>query len=101
MMLPPCLASNPPVTTSASAPPSSARRSLLILAASWPLPCQNAPLVLFPETNEAPTLTRQQLLAAKRADGKSWEVSTRNGPLTKLPFADISDQPYTAYLNIG
>ncbi len=34
------------------------------------------PLVLFPIAKEAPSVTRRQLLAAKRAAGRSWEVSS-------------------------
>ncbi len=59
------------------------------------------PLVLFPVTEEAPSVTRGQLLAAKRAAGRSWEVSTSAGALSLLPFIEISDQPYTTYLRIG
>jgi DUF1680 family protein len=59
------------------------------------------PLVLFPVTNTAPAVTRTQLLAAKRAGTKSWLIQTAAGPLTFVPFTEITDQAYTTYLRVA
>jgi uncharacterized protein len=58
------------------------------------------PLVLFPITNSAPSVTRTQLLAAKRAGPKTWQVQTVGGPLTLTPFTEITDQSYTTYVHV-
>jgi DUF1680 family protein len=60
------------------------------------------PLVLFAMTNDAPALTRHQLLAAKRIPGRSaWEVATAAGSLQLLPFTEIDEEPYRTYLQVG
>jgi DUF1680 family protein len=56
------------------------------------------PLVLFPLTSAAPSITRAQLLAAKRTGPKAWQVQTAGGPLTLIPFTEITDQAYTTYV---
>ena len=58
------------------------------------------PLVLFAITDARPSLTRADLLAAKRLDRRSWQVSTTSGPLKMLPFTDIADEPYSTYLHV-
>lgn len=58
----------------------------------------NGPLVLFAMTDAAPTVNRQQLLAAKRTANGSWQADTASSPLKFLPFTAISDEPYTTYL---
>ncbi|HEX8896141.1 MAG TPA: hypothetical protein VF783_22665, partial [Terriglobales bacterium] len=58
------------------------------------------PLVLFPLTNTAPSVTRGQLLAAWRAGPKRWQVQTATGPLTLVPFTEITDQAYTTYVRV-
>jgi len=59
------------------------------------------PLVLFPLTNTAPSVTRPQLLAARRAAPKSWQVQTAAGALTLIPFTEITDQAYTTYVRVS
>jgi len=58
------------------------------------------PLVLFAITNAQPALTRAQLLAAKRMDRRSWQVSDAGAPLKLLPFTDIGEEPYSTYLHV-
>ena len=58
------------------------------------------PLVLFAVTNAAPSVTRAQLLAAKRSGPASWQAQTAAGPLTLIPFTEINDQTYTTYLHV-
>ena len=60
------------------------------------------PLVLFPITESAPSVTRRQLLSAVRLPRKSgWQAHTGSGPLLLLPFTAIEDQPYTTYLTVS
>jgi DUF1680 family protein len=59
------------------------------------------PLVLFAMTDSQPTLTRAQLLGAKKTEAQTWEVATPAGPLKMLPFTAINDEPYTTYLRLG
>ena len=58
------------------------------------------PLVLFPITSAAPSVTRGQLLATKRAGAKSWQAQTSGSPIQLLPFTEIIDEPYTTYLRV-
>ena len=60
----------------------------------------HGPLVLFPIASAAPAVTRRQLLAAKRTSAKTWRVETGNGPMTLLPFTEITHQAYTTYLHV-
>ena len=60
------------------------------------------PLVLFPITESAPSVTRRQLLSAVRLPRKSgWQAPTGSGPLLLLPFTAIEDQRYTTYLTVS
>ena len=59
------------------------------------------PLVLFPITSASPALTRKQLLSATRTDSRSWRVDTGGQSMTLLPFTEISDQAYTAYVRVS
>jgi len=59
------------------------------------------PLVLFPITSAKPTVTRQQLLAAKPAGTQKWQVETPGGPMNLLPFTAITDEQYTTYLLVS
>jgi len=59
------------------------------------------PLVLFPITEQPPSLTRQQLLAAKRSGAKSWQVQSTGGQITLIPFTEISDESYTTYVRLA
>jgi DUF1680 family protein len=58
------------------------------------------PLVLFPLTNAAPSVMRAQLLAAKPAGPKRWQVQTASGSLILIPFTEITDHAYTTYLRV-
>jgi uncharacterized protein len=56
------------------------------------------PQVLFATTSTSPTVTRHQLLAARRLGTQSWQVDTAAGPLPLLPFTAIGEQQYSTYL---
>jgi DUF1680 family protein len=58
------------------------------------------PLMLFPATT-APSVTRRQLLAAKRTASRSWQVESANGSVMLIPFTEIGDQPYTTYVRVS
>jgi DUF1680 family protein len=58
------------------------------------------PIVLFAVTDGQPSLTRADLLAAKRMDRRSWQVNTADGPLRMLPFTDIGEEQYSTYLRV-
>jgi uncharacterized protein len=58
------------------------------------------PLVLFAIVDEAPAVTSEQLLAAKRTGLRSWQVDTSNGSIELLPFTAIEDQQYSTYLSV-
>jgi DUF1680 family protein len=47
------------------------------------------PLALFAITDAQPALTRADLLAAKRTDRRSWQVSAGGPPLKMVPFTDM------------
>jgi len=61
----------------------------------------SGPLVLFAITDDAPAVTREQLLAAKKTAAQTWEVATRTGPLKLLPFTAINDEHYSTYLRVS
>ena len=58
------------------------------------------PLVLFPIAASSPRFRREELLAAKRSAEKSWRVETKSGPLTLLPFSEITNETYTTYVRV-
>lgn len=58
------------------------------------------PLVLFAITDAPPSLTRADLLAAKRLDRRTWQVKIPGATLKMLPFTDITDEQYSTYLNV-
>ncbi len=58
------------------------------------------PLVLFAITDAQPSLTRADLLAAKRLDRRTWQVKTTGAPLKLLPFTDIGEEQYSTYLHV-
>ena len=58
------------------------------------------PLVLFAITDAQPSLTRNDLLAAKRMDRRTWQASTAGAPLNLLPFTDIGEAQYSTYLRV-
>jgi DUF1680 family protein len=59
------------------------------------------PLVLFAITNTRPSLTRADLLAAKRLDRRTWQVRTPETTLKMLPFTDIGYEQYSTYLRVS
>jgi DUF1680 family protein len=58
------------------------------------------PLVLFAITASAPLISRQQLLAAKKAGPHEWRAETGSGPLRLLPFTEIHEEQYSTYLKL-
>lgn len=59
------------------------------------------PLVLFPIGNSQPSVTREQLLAAKKTQAQVWEVAIQAGNLVLIPFTAICEQPYSIYLRLS
>ena len=59
------------------------------------------PLVLFAITDTQLSLTRADLLAAKRLDRRTWQVNTGGAPLKMRPFTDIGDEQYSTYLRVS
>jgi uncharacterized protein len=62
------------------------------------------PLVLFAITEQAPKVTRQQLLAASLVSGSNqpaWQVQSASGAMRLLPFTAITDERYTTYLTVS
>ncbi|MGI8960958.1 MAG: beta-L-arabinofuranosidase domain-containing protein [Bryobacteraceae bacterium] len=60
------------------------------------------PLVLFPVTENAPILTRQQLVAASRLPGQEeWQTETASGRLRLLPFVAIQNEGYSTYVTVS
>jgi DUF1680 family protein len=58
------------------------------------------PLVLFAITDTQPVLTRQDLLAVRRVDQRSWQVRTAGAPIKMLSFTDIGEEQYSTYLRV-
>ena len=62
------------------------------------------PLVLFstPDagTGETPSITRAQLLAARRRGPDLWHADTARGALRLVPFTAIESEPYSTYLRV-
>jgi len=59
------------------------------------------PLALFAITDAQPTLTRSDLLAAKKVSQRNWEVSTPGAPLRMTPFTEITEEQYATYLRVA
>jgi DUF1680 family protein len=60
------------------------------------------PLVLFALTDDAPQVTREQLLAAKRMRGQSlWQAGSSAGPLLLTPFTEIHEERYRTYMTVS
>ena len=61
----------------------------------------SGPLVLFPMVDQAPTVTRAQLLSARKAGAQDWQVASAGGLLRLLPFTAIGDEAYCTYLKVS
>jgi quercetin dioxygenase-like cupin family protein len=59
------------------------------------------PIVLFAITDDQPSLSRTNLLAARRVDKRTWRVETGGVPMKMLPFIEIADEQYSTYLRIS
>jgi uncharacterized protein len=59
------------------------------------------PLVLFAIGENAPEVTRQQLLAARKVGLGNWQVETAAGAMKMLPYTGISDQWYSTYVVVS
>lgn len=59
------------------------------------------PLVLFAKTDEQPTLTRKQVLEARRSSGSEWVIATNQEPLRLVPFTELGEAAYTTYLKLS
>jgi hypothetical protein len=58
------------------------------------------PLVLFAITDTQPSLTRSDLLGAKRMSQRSWQARTAGAPIKMVPFTDIAEEQYSTYLRV-
>ncbi len=58
------------------------------------------PLVLFAITDEQPSLSHEDLLAAKRKSQRTWMIETGTASVKFLPFTEIGDEQYSTYLRI-
>ena len=59
------------------------------------------PLVLFALTDDAPKVTRDQLLAAKAMPGQPvWMAASSSGPVVLTPFTEIHEERYSTYMNV-
>lgn len=58
------------------------------------------PLVLFAITDTPPSLTRRDLLSARKTGRRSWQAGTSGAPLKLLPFTEIDEEQYCTYLNV-
>ena len=58
------------------------------------------PLVLFAISDSPPSLTRRQLLGARKTGAQSWIVETATGQVKMLPFTAIGEESYSTYLRV-
>ena len=58
------------------------------------------PLVLFAMTDNQPSLSGANLLAAKRMNQRNWQVKTERAPIRMLPFIEIGEEQYSTYLRV-
>jgi DUF1680 family protein len=61
----------------------------------------SGPLVLFGIDGTNRSITRSQLLAAKRTAPSHWQADTATGPMALLPFINISDESYSTYFKVN
>jgi len=60
----------------------------------------NGPIVLFAMDDASVPVSRKQLLAAAKISKREWAVQTESASVKMLPFTEISDEPYSTYLNV-
>jgi uncharacterized protein len=58
------------------------------------------PLVLFAITDEQPSLSHEDLLAAKRIGQRTWLIEAGTASVKLIPFTEIRDEQYSTYLRI-
>ena len=59
----------------------------------------HGPVVLFALAENAPLITRKELLSSVRLTSESgWQANTASGPMKLQPFTAIHDEPYMTYL---
>ncbi len=61
----------------------------------------SGPLVLFPMVDQPPTVTRSQLLSARKTGSQNWQAASAGGPIRLLPFTAIGDEAYRTYLKVS
>jgi DUF1680 family protein len=61
----------------------------------------SGPLVLFAAGDAQLSVTRDQLMAAKKTGAKSWQVEAADGAIKMLPWTEIGEEPYTTYLQVA
>ncbi|HST09140.1 MAG TPA: beta-L-arabinofuranosidase domain-containing protein, partial [Terriglobales bacterium] len=61
----------------------------------------SGPLVLFAIGTTPASLTKAELLSAKKVGPQKWQAKTDTGNIDLLPFPAIADETYTTYLKIG
>jgi len=61
----------------------------------------SGPLLLFPVVDQPPTVTRSQLLSARKTSAQNWEAASEGGPIRLLPFTAIGDESYSTYLKVS
>jgi DUF1680 family protein len=61
----------------------------------------SGPLVLFPMVDQPPTMTRSQLLSARKTGAQNWQAASAGGPIRLLPFTAIGDEAYCTYLTVS
>jgi DUF1680 family protein len=59
------------------------------------------PVVLFAVSDQIPSLTRADLLAARRKSQRSWQAETPQALVKFLPFTDIGEEQYSTYLRVA
>lgn len=61
----------------------------------------SGPLVLFPIGKPVPKLSRRELLSAKAASPRKWQIASKSGPVDLLPFFSIDAEPYSTYFKLS
>jgi len=59
------------------------------------------PLVLFALGADRPSVSRKELLAARRLGDSEWLVEGAAGSLKLAPFTGVGDSAYSTYLQAG